>query len=886
MNTLIQNSVSRRMAVACMCFCLTHLGVNGQAQGAPSPGGGTGEDSEIVTLEEFTVTTSAMSEYVAAETISGTRVAIKLRDLPFSVNVVTSEFLDDFTAFEFIEQTSYTSGVVGYESLHSGYSVRGIDANVQLRNGFRRIGLIDKVNVDRMEVIKGAAASIYGTVMPGGTVNIITKKPKAKPEQSLSFATGSDNLFRAQASSTGPLDKAKRFLYRVDMAVHKTDYDIPYKRMEQWTVAPQFLWKLGRHTSLSLEYEYLKRYDDATAYIPYAISLQPDLWRRQPGDGLFPDQDTPNTALIYGDTNAIHNPALFNFNAAGPNSKQSRYTHTVSATFEHRFTRNISLRSSFNWYERGRTRSEFSGRNVYDPTSDSIAAGTAVYWPNGQGSAAWQTDLLANWKTGALNHVTLFTLDFQRLTEWQKRYDGNTQNVRIVNTVTGAAATRAIPLIYPGAREAIAALPTAVVGNATLPYLELNGVGSHWMLGEADTVLNYNTTLGIPRSNAYNKFYRYEDYPELYHAQSYDEDNSLDIYGAFLSHRITLWENRATLFGGVRYDYLDNHARDFLGGTDRARANDAVSYQFGANFRIVNSLTAYVNMASSFTPDFTAGSRPKYDEDTGTMRLETFDIPNEHGVSKEIGFKAGLFGEKLVFTLAYFDIKRENIKREARYFDEASNAEVLYDVINGSETSKGVEFDYNWAIIPNQLQIFGQYGYIKSEIHNAGSTPGFNGGPTLRTPEHRAATGVKYNFRSGPLKGLYITAGFRYEGRSRGVSGSARRIRGTQVTDTLPFVNNPYPNGDLPFPNEPAGKVLYAADAANDLVIYLPDGRETIYNPTYRLFEAGVGYSWKTGRTRHKIQLNVRNLFDEIYTYGANAPGAERNFVFTYEIKY
>ena len=36
---------------------------------------------------------------------------------------------------------AYTSNVTGYETLSSGYSVRGFDADVQLRNGFRRIGL-------------------------------------------------------------------------------------------------------------------------------------------------------------------------------------------------------------------------------------------------------------------------------------------------------------------------------------------------------------------------------------------------------------------------------------------------------------------------------------------------------------------------------------------------------------------------------------------------------------------------------------------------------------------------------------------------------------------------------------------------------------------------
>jgi len=169
------------------------------------------------------------SEYVAAESITGTRVAAKIRDLPFTVNVITADFLDDFAAFEFREQTGYVSGVVGYETISTGYSIRGVDANVQLRNGFHRIGLIDKVNVERVEVIKSAAASIYGTVQPGGTVNIITKRPKTKPEQRVGFSAGSNSFKRVQLSSTGPAGSSDTFFDRVGAATDETKYDIPYK---------------------------------------------------------------------------------------------------------------------------------------------------------------------------------------------------------------------------------------------------------------------------------------------------------------------------------------------------------------------------------------------------------------------------------------------------------------------------------------------------------------------------------------------------------------------------------------------------------------------------------------------------------------------------------
>jgi outer membrane receptor protein involved in Fe transport len=156
----------------------TLLGVPLLPAQVPAATAGARPGDDTVTLPEFSVRASPTSEYLAAESITGTRVATKIRDLPFTVNTVTGEFLDDFAAFEFRDQFGYTSSVSVWETLSTGYSLRGFDADVQLRNGFRRIGLIDKVNVERAEIIKGPAASIYGTVLPGGTINVITKKPQ------------------------------------------------------------------------------------------------------------------------------------------------------------------------------------------------------------------------------------------------------------------------------------------------------------------------------------------------------------------------------------------------------------------------------------------------------------------------------------------------------------------------------------------------------------------------------------------------------------------------------------------------------------------------------------------------------------------------------------
>src|SRR4051812_29558070 len=104
-------------ALALMAAGLTAL----QAQPAAAP---AAKDEEAVTLKEFNVTAKPISEYAAAESTTGTRVVSAIRDLPFNVNVVTGELIDDFMALEFRDQMAYTSNVTGYETLSSGYSIR------------------------------------------------------------------------------------------------------------------------------------------------------------------------------------------------------------------------------------------------------------------------------------------------------------------------------------------------------------------------------------------------------------------------------------------------------------------------------------------------------------------------------------------------------------------------------------------------------------------------------------------------------------------------------------------------------------------------------------------------------------------------------------------
>ena len=117
---------------------------------------------ETILLSEFSVKENADIGYVASESVTGTRVATQIKDLPFSVSVITSEFMRDFDFFDIATDMAYTANLNGVDT-QGNSNLRGYGATFTLRNGFYRLGLNDRVNTDRIEVIKGPNAAIYGS---------------------------------------------------------------------------------------------------------------------------------------------------------------------------------------------------------------------------------------------------------------------------------------------------------------------------------------------------------------------------------------------------------------------------------------------------------------------------------------------------------------------------------------------------------------------------------------------------------------------------------------------------------------------------------------------------------------------------------------------------
>ena len=139
-------------------------------------------------------------------------------------------------------------------------ALRGFVSNNSLRNGLVApvTTSIDAVNVEKLEVLKGPSATLYGSNVTsyGGAVNRVTKKPYDKFGGNISLTGGSYNYYRAQADVNAPLTKDNKLLFRLNTAYtnsgtfQKTDAKNTY-----FAFTPSLLYKVNDKLDISLEYE-------------------------------------------------------------------------------------------------------------------------------------------------------------------------------------------------------------------------------------------------------------------------------------------------------------------------------------------------------------------------------------------------------------------------------------------------------------------------------------------------------------------------------------------------------------------------------------------------------------------------------------------------------
>ncbi|WP_343343956.1 TonB-dependent receptor [Sphingomicrobium sp. XHP0239] len=218
------------------------------------------------------VITGVRQGYGADEVESGTRTDTDLSDIPQSISVVTAEQIADQALRSVGDVARYVPGI----SMESGEGHRDaivIRGNLSTADFFTD-GLRDDVqhyrglyNVERVEILKGPNALVFGRGGGGGLVNRVLKRPFGARYAAGAVSIDSEGAGFAEVDLNGPI--ATRADARINAVYERFDN---FRGIEgdRWGVNPTLGWRLSPETRIDIGYEYAEDHRDVDRGLPPA----------------------------------------------------------------------------------------------------------------------------------------------------------------------------------------------------------------------------------------------------------------------------------------------------------------------------------------------------------------------------------------------------------------------------------------------------------------------------------------------------------------------------------------------------------------------------------------------------------------------------------------
>ena len=287
-------------------------------------------DGDKVPIEDTTA--GEVQGYRALTATSATKTSTPIEQIPQSIQVVPRELIDDQLAVSVSEAARNVSNVQPPDALMVGNTdqtplkIRGFPAE-QWRDGL--VNLYDAgdrdgiVNVERLEILKGPNAILYGggTGAPlGGTINVISKLPTDKARAEVGFRLGSYSYWAPFFDANQPLNADKTILFRLTGEYTDNRSYIDVVRSKRYNINPTLTFTNRSDTSLTIQ--------------GYISRQQQQAYQGLPVDGT-----------LLGDFRARR--SLF----IGPSSIQPSYSKTqgIVATFDHQFNQVWSANLKARW---------------------------------------------------------------------------------------------------------------------------------------------------------------------------------------------------------------------------------------------------------------------------------------------------------------------------------------------------------------------------------------------------------------------------------------------------------------------------------------------------------------------------------------------------------
>ncbi|HEY7810566.1 MAG TPA: TonB-dependent siderophore receptor [Allosphingosinicella sp.] len=218
------------------------------------------------------VVTGQRLEYGARETCSATRTCTDVKDVPQSLSVISESQIEDQALRSIADVLMYVPGTspgtgegnrdqitLRGNNTTADFFVNGIRDDVQY---FR-----DLYNAERIEILRGPNAMIFGRGGGGGVVNRVTKRPSGNGYREFAVQGDSEGGFRLTGDVDVPLGGGSDAGLRLNGVYENGESFRHHVELERYGINPTAGVTLG-DTRIDLSYEYFHDRRTADRGIP------------------------------------------------------------------------------------------------------------------------------------------------------------------------------------------------------------------------------------------------------------------------------------------------------------------------------------------------------------------------------------------------------------------------------------------------------------------------------------------------------------------------------------------------------------------------------------------------------------------------------------------
>ncbi|MDB5818060.1 MAG: TonB-dependent siderophore receptor [Rhizobacter sp.] len=576
------------------------------AQTSPTPPSASASSPAAAQLSPIRVTAEPTSDAVKVDESASSKFTAPLLDTPKSVTVIPATVIRQTGSTSLVEALRTVPGITfgageGGNPLGDRPFIRGFDSQSDTYiDGVRDLGSASReiFDLEQVEVTKGPSGAYGGGGSTGGSLNLISKMPKANNFSEATIGLGTDSYRRVTLDVNRRLSEG--VAARLNVMTHDADVaGRDFVNNSRWGIAPSLTLGIDSPTRVTLSYYHLKTDDLPDSGIPYNNPFA---------------AGTPN-ARLNGDGRPIDVDRNTFYGLANRDFRRTE-TDIGTVSIEHDISPSMTLRNITRY-------SKSSNDYVWTQPDDSKGnfALTDTIWRRANtrkselSSITNQTSLGGNFELAGLKHTYALGLELSRANSDRDSYNVPTGSNSCASGAGAAGGYNCTTVDNPNANDpwvgayGLANRPTHSNGNNRSVYaFDTIDLTDKWLLN-----------VGV----------------------RWDRYFSASRAPAYLAYTTP---SGAAVAATTAFDY--------------SNTSSFYNYQVGVVYKLQPNASVYASYSTSSDP---AGLNIS-DSSTGTLSAAIQSLDPERSKSFELGAKWDVLDRRLALSGAVFHTEKSNAR--------------------------------------------------------------------------------------------------------------------------------------------------------------------------------------------------------------------------------